>query len=270
MKLISEIQKTITNEIPKELKKKECKDIGNQEIWKDVVGYEGSYRVSNLGRVKSIDRVIKNRVYIGKIKIETDNRGYKMVRLSKNSKGSGKLVHRLVALAFIENKNNYPDVNHKDLDKTNNRLENLEWVSEKQNIQHAIKNGAMNFIFGQNNFRSIFTKKQVENIRLEYWNTNLSTSELALKYFVSKSCIITIINNSNWYDSDYKLFLSKNKRLWRNTGCKNGASKLTEKQVIEIRELKESGEKISSLSKKFKISIKAVYKIIKRITWRHI
>lgn len=111
------------------------------EVWKDVVGYEGLYKVSSLGRVRSLDRVVthkngRKRLFKGKLLTPFKNE-YFMVVLSKNGKKSSSNIHRLVAQAFIPNTNNLPEVNHKDEDKTNNRLSNLEWCTRKYNINYG-------------------------------------------------------------------------------------------------------------------------------------
>lgn len=119
-----------------------------EEIWKDVVGYEGLYKVSNYGNVKSIDRYIPGRIkgyktiknsYILKPGVNTS--GYLHVALYKNNIKSYYKVHRLVAIAFIENIENKSDVNHKDGNKFNNNIINLEWNTHLENMQHAKKNG---------------------------------------------------------------------------------------------------------------------------------
>lgn len=106
----------------------------NREIWKDVKGYEGLYQVSNLGRIWSV----KSQKYL---KPWVNTCGYHLVGLiSKNGKQKKEQIHRLVALAFIENPNNYPQVNHKDENKGNNCVENLEWVTAKQNCNYGTRN----------------------------------------------------------------------------------------------------------------------------------
>lgn len=124
------------------------------EIWKDVNGYEGLYQVSNLGRVKSLENRSNHKkemiMRFAKIK------GYNKVTLSKNSESKSYPVHRLVATAFIENPDNKPHVNHIDGDKTNNNADNLEWVTDSENIRHAIKNKLINQTKGFNNSRGQF------------------------------------------------------------------------------------------------------------------
>ena len=106
-----------------------------EEIWKDIKGYEGLYQVSNLGRVR---RVKKIKIVTNNILKQSKNlRGYLGVTLSKNNVRVRRQIHRLVAEAFIENKNNFSQVNHKDEDKTNNCVDNLEWCDAKYNINYG-------------------------------------------------------------------------------------------------------------------------------------
>lgn len=120
-----------------------------EEIWRDIKGYEGCYQVSNFGRVKSLDRYVATtgnssgqRFIKGKIKKQNDwnikNGGsYYAVSLSKNNKNVRYLVHRLVAEAFIPNPDNLPCINHKDENKYNNNVENLEWCTIEYNNKYG-------------------------------------------------------------------------------------------------------------------------------------
>ena len=116
------------------------------EIWKDIIGFEGLYQVSNLSRVKGLDRYVEdNRGYKKfikeKILSQSNMRGYLSVTLSKNGILSTPKVHRLVVITFIPNINNKPFINHLDGCKTNNNISNLEFCTAQENIQHAYDNG---------------------------------------------------------------------------------------------------------------------------------
>lgn len=104
-----------------------------EEIWIDIEGFEGLYQVSNLGRVK---RVTTGRILKG----GKDKDGYLQVTLCKNSTKSTKKIHRLVAQTFVSNSENKPEINHIDEDKANNRVNNLEWSTRKENNNHGTHN----------------------------------------------------------------------------------------------------------------------------------
>jgi len=119
-----------------------------EEIWKDIKGYEGLYQVSNLGRVKSLERKVPFRNTFKTIKERVlkycyDGNHYAYISLIKNGEKKNKTVHRLVAEAFIPNPNNLPQVNHIDENKENNKLINLEWCDSLHNLLHSnvIKKG---------------------------------------------------------------------------------------------------------------------------------
>lgn len=120
-----------------------------KEVWRGVVTEYGDYRdlyeVSNLGNVRSLDRMCwnGNSWFLKKgrlLKLFKDSNGYFYVQLSKDGKTKHASVHRLVALAFIPNINNLPQVNHKDENKENNRIDNLEWCTHEYNQNYGTKN----------------------------------------------------------------------------------------------------------------------------------
>lgn len=115
------------------------------EIWKDVEGFEGFYQISNLGRIKSLDRMVRHsgclkRIQYGKIlKVKHDGGGYQFVILHKNNQKKPFKIHRLVALAFINNASNKSEVNHLDENKDNNIFRNLNWVTRLENENWGTK-----------------------------------------------------------------------------------------------------------------------------------
>ncbi len=104
-----------------------------QEVWKDIEGYEGYYQVSNLGRVKGLK-------FKRLLKLYCDSYGYPIVVLSKEGIHRTRTVHRLVAETFIPNINKLPSVNHKDENKLNNSVDNLEWCDIKYNCNYGTRN----------------------------------------------------------------------------------------------------------------------------------
>ncbi|WP_449460488.1 NUMOD4 domain-containing protein [Streptococcus suis] len=119
------------------------------EIWKDIPTYEGHYQASNHGRIRSIKSTPRILVE------DLQPNGYKRVYLWKNGKKKNKLVHRLVALTFISNCENYTDVNHIDEDKTNNVVTNLQWCSRFYNMNY----GSVKERIGKANRGKIATKE---------------------------------------------------------------------------------------------------------------
>jgi hypothetical protein len=114
----------------------------NNEIWKDIEGYEGLYQVSNMGNVKVLPRFYENvgNGYMRKPKLlkpQQQLNGYLQICLHINKQTKHCLIHRLVAQAFLPNPNNLPQVNHKNEDKSDNRVENLEWCDGKYNVNYG-------------------------------------------------------------------------------------------------------------------------------------
>ncbi|MDM0987481.1 NUMOD4 domain-containing protein [Clostridium perfringens] len=113
------------------------------EVWKEIKGYEGMYQISNLGRVKALERIdsrgLRRKEKI--LKYNNTKNGYLEAVLCKNGKTKHITVHRLVAIHFIENINNLPIVNHIDGNKQNNKVDNLEWCTYSYNVKHAFRTG---------------------------------------------------------------------------------------------------------------------------------
>lgn len=158
----------------------------DKEIWKDIKGYEGLYQVSNYGRVKSLGREVKyknGRVswYNSMILKPMDNgRGYLTVHLRKNGKRSVKYIHRLVAETFINDIENN-DINHKDFDRKNNRLDNLEICSRKENINYSYKNGRFKNSFVKRSQQTIKNKDEQIKKHIEDITKRIDNNEPAYK-----------------------------------------------------------------------------------------
>lgn len=118
-----------------------------KEVWKDVKNYEGLYQVSNLGRVKSLERMAKHwrgglkTINERFLKLNINTYGYEYVVLYKDGVSKYFFCHKLVCLCFIENELNKPQINHKNGIKTDNKVSNLEWCTASENIKHAYETG---------------------------------------------------------------------------------------------------------------------------------
>lgn len=155
------------------------------EIWKDIPGYEGLYQVSNIGRVKSLARKNSNVCLKTRILTERVNQnGYILYCLQKNKERKWNRVHRLVAACFIPNPNNYPVVNHIDGNKTNNKIENLEWCTRSYNTKHAYKTGLRKKYIGNKNVLSkpIIQYDTNMNIIKEWESCNIASKELNISH----------------------------------------------------------------------------------------
>ena len=152
------------------------------EEWKDI---QYGYKISNQGRVKNP----QGKILGG----STHKDSYRFVTI----KGKQIPIHRIVAENFIENKYDKPFVNHKDGNKMNNSVDNLEWVTQQENIQHSYKNKLQPSTV--KTYKGKFTDEQRQQIKDEYNNTDISRRQLALKYNVSHTCICDIINDKYKY-----------------------------------------------------------------------
>lgn len=168
----------------------------SEEIWKDIERYEGLYKISNLGRVKSLKRHSVNNANTKDriLKPSLDRKGYQRVILSKNGIKSNNKIHRIVAEAFIANPENKPQVNHIDEDKTNNRVDNLEWMTNEENRNHgtAIKRMCIT------NSKPIICTKG--DMREKY----ASQKEFCLKYNLSSGHVSEVVSGKRktvggWY-----------------------------------------------------------------------
>jgi len=176
------------------------------EVWKDINKYEGLYQISNLGRVKSLgrfynpgregtpSRYLKEYIKDGAY----DKKGYLRIGLSKNGVTETHKLHRLVAIHFIDNQNKYPQVNHKNGVKDDNKEENLEWVNNSINQKHAYRTGLNISRKGEKHAMSKLKNKDVKQIRTLYSSGMYNQTEIAIKYDITQANVSEIVRNKTW------------------------------------------------------------------------
>ena len=165
-----------------------------KEIWKDIEGYEGYYQVSNIGRIKSLSRekimpngtlcFTKERI----LNLNKNINGYMSISLYKNNKRETFRIHRLVAIAFIQNPNNLPDVNHKDENKENNCVDNLEWCDKTYNNNYGTKKQRQIDTRSKNVYQ--YT---LDGVLIKKWKSVKEASECGYDY----NCIYKCVTNKN-------------------------------------------------------------------------
>ena len=175
-----------------------------KEVWKSVVGYEGLYEVSDQGRIKAFAKTVNR----GKchrswkehfLKYGVDGNGYFRTNLARNGTNKTVKVHRIVAEAFLPNPENLPQVNHKDGNKQNNRVDNLEWCTQSENQKHACAMGLKRNDGEFNNGHKL-TLEQVEFVRTHYVprHREFSTVALGKRFGVHRKTIERIVNDRSW------------------------------------------------------------------------
>ena len=181
------------------------------EEWRWVVGLEGKYKVSNLGRVRS---------YIKGGRIKSPNKtkcGYLVVNLFYDCGLHGKLVHRLVAEAFIPNPENKRTVNHKNGNKEDNRVENLEWMTTSENVKHAFETGLK-----KNTEKQLakvcmwkkYTPEMIEEMKRLWQERKMSQHAIARKFNADPSHVCRIVNGlSRTRDDFVKHYQVENKKM---------------------------------------------------------
>jgi hypothetical protein len=178
---------------------------GSCEIFKDIPGWEGKYQVSNIGRIKSLPRMVvacTGKVYNRKeriLKQTTNEDGYKVVYLSKEGKDYTLGVHRAIALAFIANPENKPMVNHINANRADNWVDNLEWCTNAENIQHSFNLGISDNK-GDKHPRRVLTMEMVRAIREELANGK-TPQQVADIVGTKRRNVYAVRDRQNWnYD----------------------------------------------------------------------
>lgn len=234
------------------------------EEWKNIIGYNGKYQISNFGNVKSYKRYKE-----GKILLPTkDKDGYFQIGLrDENSKRKWYRIHRLVANAFISNPNKFTEINHKDNNPSNNKVDNLEWCTIEYNNKYRFTHGNGNNK-GENGSCATLTNKEVKEIRKK-WNTGKYKVKDLMKLFSSTRAVISgVINNKTYIDKNYiKVYDSK----LNYTGEKSPHAILTKEKVLEIRSLYSNGNyTYKKLGKIFGVSDKTIEGIVKFRKWKNV
>lgn len=169
-------------------------NLESQVIWKDIKGFKNLYKISNTGLIKSYKRSGSK----GKILKPGNRRGYESVTLCKENIRKPCSVHRLVALNFIKKVKGKNYVNHKDGNKLNNKVSNLEWVTNKQNIEHSI-NKIGNTSIGEKNHNSKLKKREVNFIRyIKNKFPKIKSKDISNFYNVTTTCINELLRNKTW------------------------------------------------------------------------
>lgn len=225
------------------------------EVWKDIEGYEGLYQVSSFGRVKSMARItsspsgrwrpLKERIMSQKI----SNEGYYVIGFSKNSERSMPNVHKLVANAFIPNPNAKDTVNHKDGDKLNNHVSNLEWATRHEQMAHAFDTG---LIDPRN--RTKFTQELKEKIQDYYVETGCSIRELCRVFGIKPRSAGRIVEAAG-----DKLLKRVPKPVYRPN-----SNVLQPEQYAEIVRLYNEGVKPKDIAELFDRCESGIYLIVRR------
>lgn len=240
------------------------------EIWKDVVGYEGLYQVSSLGRVKSLFRWVNfkdtSRSVPGRV-LSTNRNGddYSRCTLSKGGIKKTYSVHSLVMKAFIGKCPTGEEILHLDSNKSNPELSNLRYGTHACNMAFKADEGTDQS--GENNYRAVFTDIDVLRIRRLY-DRGMSAIKISKLYRCGDGVISAITGNETW------THLPHTKRrghvLGSNVGSRNPNVKLTDKKVLRIREFASVGISIKELSDTFSVGYTAIARIVKHQTWKNV
>ena len=175
------------------------------DVWEDVLEFESFYQISNFGRLRSKSRIVANgqdnkseRLVIGRIiKTQNNGKGYLQYYVSIHRKRIMRYAHRLVAYYFLPNPNHYTEINHKDGNKSNNNVSNLEWCSKSQNMVHAINTGLKVSQKGEEVARAKLNNESVLQIR-KLASEKMLHKDIAKKFNISIGYIWHLVNKTKW------------------------------------------------------------------------
>jgi hypothetical protein len=170
-------------------KRRLAKVYSESEKWKDIPGYEGKYQASNIGRLKNI---LKGNIVSGGINKANGYRYAYLMGLDGSKRNHR--VHRLIAMSHLANPKSLPYVNHKDGNKVNNNIDNLEWCTAEENCQHALENGLVPS--GEKHHYAKLTSEEVEAIRRI--GDILPSRRVAKMFGISKTNVLDILNGNIW------------------------------------------------------------------------
>ncbi len=219
------------------------------EEWKPIIGYELRYEVSTFSRIRSIRN--ERFHYSGVIKkLRLNRRGYPITRFGQTGKGAKNLsVHTLCSKVFVPNPDNKPFVNHKDGINTNSFYKNFEWVTAKENSEHAVKNGLTKAPKGVDNGQSILTEEQVLGI----FNASGTHREVGLLYNIHQRNVSFIKNGWAWSHL---------------TGKKYERKRLTIDDVLKIKTDYRNGVSLNELCVKYKRTYDHMIELVSGKRWK--
>jgi hypothetical protein len=223
-------------------------------MWRSVVGYEGVYSVSDLGRVRrEIDRYGKKSGRVLKNNVHPDT-GYHRVILFRRGVRDEQFTHALVARAFLGPCPEGSEVNHKNTKRADPRLENLEYLTHLENVRHSVEFG--NHVSGSDHAHAKLTEADVQLIRS--LRPGVTEANLGVMFKVSRGTIHDAVSGKTWHHVSGVCARREVKTC----------AKLTREAVIKIRELAADGTTCPQIGRRFEVNSKTILAILQHRTWR--